>query len=134
MRGTSGTPRHAKRSRYRCSLPGLAGFAGLRRTEPEVPRIGSRFTRKRLPSQSSTAMRAKKTKPEHESCPNFENFRDRELAADVFKFDGLECDVHEDRLSGLTIMFACIGPLGPEASAAETSAYTILNVGDKQSE
>src|SRR4029077_6590380 len=42
MRGTSGTLRHTKRSRYRCSLPGLAGFAGLRRTEPEVPRIGSR--------------------------------------------------------------------------------------------
>ena len=45
MRGTSGTPRRTKRSRYRCSLPGLAGFAGLRRTEPEVPRIGSRATR-----------------------------------------------------------------------------------------
>ena len=60
MRGTSGTPRHTKRSRYRCSLPGLAGFAGLRRTEPEVPRIGSRFTRKRLQTQSSTATRAKK--------------------------------------------------------------------------
>src|SRR5579863_9135973 len=60
MRGTSGTPRHSKRSRYRCSLPGLAGFAGLRRTEPEVPRIGSRFTPKRLPTQSSTAARAKK--------------------------------------------------------------------------
>jgi len=60
MRGTSGTPRHTKRSRYRCSLPGLAGFAGLRRTEPEVPRIGSRSTRKRLPTQSSTAARAKK--------------------------------------------------------------------------
>jgi hypothetical protein len=44
MRGTSGTPRRTKRSRYRCSLPGLAGFAGLRRTEPEVPRIGSRVT------------------------------------------------------------------------------------------
>jgi hypothetical protein len=60
MRGTSGTPRHTKRSRYRCSLPGLAGFAGLRRTEPEVPRIGSLFTTKRLQSQSSTATRAKK--------------------------------------------------------------------------
>jgi hypothetical protein len=60
MRGTSGTPRHTNRSRYRCSLPGLAGFAGLRRTEPEVPRIGSRSTRKRLPRQSSTATRAKK--------------------------------------------------------------------------
>src|ERR1700758_3844834 len=60
MRGTSGTPRHTKRSRYRCSLPGLAGFAGLRRTEPEVPRIGSRSTRKRLQSQSSTATSLKK--------------------------------------------------------------------------
>src|SRR5271165_2383637 len=60
MRGTSGTPRHTKRSRYRCSLPGLAGFAGLRRTEPEVPRIGSRGIRKRLQTQSSTAARAKK--------------------------------------------------------------------------
>src|SRR5271169_1788639 len=60
MRGTSGTLRHTKRSRYRCSLPGLAGFAGLRRTEPEVPRIGSRFTPKRLQTQSSTATRAKK--------------------------------------------------------------------------
>src|ERR1700691_3394993 len=60
MRGTSGTLRHTKRSRYRCSLPGRAGFAGLRRTDPEVPRIGSRSTRKRLQSQSSTAPRAKK--------------------------------------------------------------------------
>jgi len=42
MRGTSGSPRHTRRSRYRCSLPGLAGFAGPRRTEPEVPRICSR--------------------------------------------------------------------------------------------
>jgi len=60
MRGTSGTLRHTKRSRYRCSLPGLAGFAGLRRTEPEVPRIGSRSSRKRLQRQSSTAARMKK--------------------------------------------------------------------------
>jgi hypothetical protein len=60
MRGTSGTPRHSKRSRYRCSLPGLAGFAGLRRTEPEVPRIVSRFAMKQLQSKSSTATRAKK--------------------------------------------------------------------------
>src|SRR5229473_8568795 len=64
MRGTSGTPRHTKRSRYRCSLPGLAGFAGLRRTEPEVPRIGSRSTRKRLQAKSSTATRAKKENDE----------------------------------------------------------------------
>ncbi len=28
-------------TRYRCSLPGLAGFAGNRCTEPEVPPIGS---------------------------------------------------------------------------------------------
>jgi hypothetical protein len=60
MRGTSGTPRRTKRSRYRCSLPGLAGFAGLRRTEPEVPRIGSRATWRKLLRQSSTALRPKK--------------------------------------------------------------------------
>ena len=60
MRGTSGTPRRTKRSRYRCSLPGLAGFAGLRRTEPEVPRIGSRAFRLRLRKKSSTAPRSKK--------------------------------------------------------------------------
>src|ERR1700721_1310532 len=41
-RGTSGTPRHTRLTRYRCSLPGLAGFAGNRCTEPEVPSIGSR--------------------------------------------------------------------------------------------
>ncbi len=41
MSGTSGPLRHTKRSRYRCSLPGLAEFAGNRCTEPEVPRIGS---------------------------------------------------------------------------------------------
>jgi hypothetical protein len=35
--GTSGTPRHTELARYRCSLPGLAGFTGLRCTEPEVP-------------------------------------------------------------------------------------------------
>src|SRR5256886_15677567 len=60
MRGTSGTPRRTKRSRYRCSLPGLAGFAGLRRTEPEVPRIGSRACKLRLRRKSSTALRSKK--------------------------------------------------------------------------
>src|SRR6266550_8820108 len=54
MRGTSGTPRRTKRSRYRCSLPGLAGFAGLRRTEPEVPRIDSRALKVRLRRKSST--------------------------------------------------------------------------------
>src|SRR5271168_719943 len=41
IRGTSGTPRHTRLTRYRCSLPGLAGFAGNRCTEPEVPPIGS---------------------------------------------------------------------------------------------
>src|ERR1700682_1899008 len=61
MRGTSGTPRRrTKRSRYRCSLPGLAGFAGLRRTEPEVPRIGSRAFKERLRKNSSTASSLKK--------------------------------------------------------------------------
>jgi hypothetical protein len=45
MRGTSGGLRRTRRSRYRCSLPGLAGFAGPRRTEPEVPRSGSRASR-----------------------------------------------------------------------------------------
>src|SRR5277367_169074 len=42
IKGTSGVPRHTKLTRYRCSLPGLAGFAGNRCTEPEVPSIGSR--------------------------------------------------------------------------------------------
>ena len=42
IRGTSGIPRHTRLTRYRCSLPGLAGFAGNRCTEPEVPPIGSR--------------------------------------------------------------------------------------------
>src|SRR5215467_5481980 len=44
VRGTSGDLRHPRRSRYRCSLPGLAGFAGPRCTEPEVPRSGSRIS------------------------------------------------------------------------------------------
>src|SRR5271154_1239576 len=39
IRGTSGDRRHTKLTRYRCSLPGLAGFAGNRCTEPEVPPI-----------------------------------------------------------------------------------------------
>jgi len=42
VRGTSGDLRHPRCSRYRCSLPGLAGFAGPRCTEPEAPRSGSR--------------------------------------------------------------------------------------------
>src|SRR5690348_921244 len=45
MRGTSGDLGHPRQSRYRCSLPGLAGFAGPRCTEPEVPRSGSRSLR-----------------------------------------------------------------------------------------
>jgi len=45
VRGTSGDLRHPRQSRYRCSLPGLAGFAGPRCTEPEVPRSGSRALR-----------------------------------------------------------------------------------------
>src|SRR5208337_485242 len=45
IRGTSGSPRHTWLTRYRCSLPGLEGFAGPRCTEPEVPRIGSRALR-----------------------------------------------------------------------------------------
>jgi hypothetical protein len=45
IRGTSESPRHTWLSRYRCSLPGLAGFAGPRCTEPEVPRLGSRPSR-----------------------------------------------------------------------------------------
>ena len=44
-RGTSGDLGHPRQSRYRCSLPGLAGFAGPRCTEPEVPRSGSRSSR-----------------------------------------------------------------------------------------
>src|ERR1700682_1849547 len=63
MRGTSGTPRRTKRSRYRCSLPGLAGFAGLRRTEPEVPRIGSRVRKGRPRNEFSTAPRRKDRTP-----------------------------------------------------------------------
>src|SRR5690242_682860 len=59
MRGTSGTPRHTKLTRYRCSLPGLAGFAGNRCTEPEVPPIdGLRrklFSRCDRSAESSTA-------------------------------------------------------------------------------
>src|SRR5271163_1158647 len=47
IRGTSGHPRHTKLTRYRCSLPGLAGFAGNRCTEPEVPPIGRIFSRRR---------------------------------------------------------------------------------------
>src|SRR5258708_28671895 len=42
MRGTSGELRHPRRSRFLCSLPGLAGFAGPRCTEPEVPRFRTR--------------------------------------------------------------------------------------------
>jgi len=45
VRGTSGDLRHPRQSRYRCSLPGLAGFAGPRCTEPEVPRSGSSAVR-----------------------------------------------------------------------------------------
>jgi hypothetical protein len=41
IRGTSGSPRHTRLTRYRCSLPGLAGFAGPRCTKSEVPRLGS---------------------------------------------------------------------------------------------
>ena len=52
VRGTSGDLRHPRRSRYRCSLPGLAGFAGPRCTEPEAPRSGSRSSR--LPGFSLT--------------------------------------------------------------------------------
>src|SRR5262249_13929330 len=52
MRGTSGDLRHPRCSRYRCSLPGLAGFAGPRCTEPEAPRSGSRSSR--LPELSLT--------------------------------------------------------------------------------
>src|ERR1700723_553487 len=57
MRGTSGVPRHTKLTRYRCSLPGLAGFAGNRCTEPEVPPIGRKFSRTR---ESSTGFQAVK--------------------------------------------------------------------------
>src|SRR5215468_12420125 len=42
-RGTSESPRHTWLTRYRCSLPGLAGFAGPRCTEPEVPRSDSQL-------------------------------------------------------------------------------------------
>src|SRR5436305_371040 len=55
MRGTSGDLRHPRQSRYRCSLPGLAGFAGPRCTEPEVPRFGSRAVSRDCDFQSNTA-------------------------------------------------------------------------------
>jgi hypothetical protein len=61
MRGTSGTPRHTKRSRYRCSLPGLAGFTGNRCTEPEVPRIGRNSARS--PQSSTAFQRVKVNRP-----------------------------------------------------------------------
>src|SRR6185437_7453920 len=48
VEGTSGDPRRTKLIRYRCSLPGLAGFAGNRRTEPEVPPIREQFSRRKL--------------------------------------------------------------------------------------
>src|SRR5271156_5256688 len=77
IKGTSGVPRHTKLTRYRCSLPGLAGFAGNRCTEPEVPSIGSRA--KNFPrdceAKFSTALHtAKATAPEVldvevEKCP-----------------------------------------------------------------
>src|SRR5580692_1119353 len=54
MRGTSGDLRHPRQSRYRCSLPGLAGFAGPRCTEPEVPRSGSRALRAAAGSEFNT--------------------------------------------------------------------------------
>src|SRR5208337_2748794 len=57
IRGTSGSPRHTWLTRYRCSLPGLAGFAGPRCTEPEVPRIGSRALRVCNPKLSTPPKR-----------------------------------------------------------------------------
>src|SRR5580704_14333995 len=64
IKGTSGVPRHTKLTRYRCSLPGLAGFAGNRCTEPEVPSIGSRaqklFARLRRKVYHSVAHRESK--------------------------------------------------------------------------
>ncbi len=65
-RGTSGTPRHTKLTRYRCSLPGLAGFAGNRCTEPEVPPIGSRAEKHLLHdcfAESSTRVTGLKVTP-----------------------------------------------------------------------
>src|SRR5580765_8554267 len=58
-RGTSGDLGHTRQSRYRCSLPGLAGFAGPRCTEPEVPRSGSRASRG-CKEKSSIAPRARR--------------------------------------------------------------------------
>ena len=72
MRGTSGPPRRTKRSRYRCSLPGLAGFAGLRRTEPEVPRIDSRALKVRLRRKSSTPPCMKKENHTEIECIGLE--------------------------------------------------------------
>jgi len=66
-RGTSGTPRHTRLTRYRCSLPGLAGFAGNRCTEPEVPPIGSprakNFRAQNCSAKSSTAPHPTKATP-----------------------------------------------------------------------
>src|SRR5215468_4865470 len=54
-RGTSESPRHTWLTRYRCSLPGLAGFAGPRCTEPEVPRSSSRETAEKSLAQGRWA-------------------------------------------------------------------------------
>ena len=64
MRGTSGPLRHTRLTRYRCSLPGLAGFAGNRCTEPEVPRIGRGF--ESSPASGSLAYRSVRRKARDE--------------------------------------------------------------------
>src|SRR2546428_11146985 len=64
-RGTSGDLRHPRRSRYRCSLPGLAGFAGPRCTEPEVPRSGSRALSRVREEKSSIAPRVQRGRTPH---------------------------------------------------------------------
>src|SRR6266700_6879562 len=47
MGGTSDTLRHTKRSRYRCSLPGLAGFTGIVAQSPKFHASAGICTRSR---------------------------------------------------------------------------------------
>src|SRR4029077_6819677 len=85
MRGTSGTPRHTKLTRYRCCLPALAGFAGNRCTEPEVPPIGDlrrNFSCCRI-ARRSLAQRYAPLKPTGISECQRPNYSRLERVADV---------------------------------------------------
>ena len=79
MRGTSGTPRHTKQTRYRCSLPGLAEFTGNRCTEPEVPHIGGKFSAR----ERSLTQRAKRRKPTSARCERDDTFVTQVLRHDA---------------------------------------------------